>query len=157
MNDEKPGRTTKGSYLQFASATLFLLAFAFCGAGVAGLRRESAPPSEERSLLLDQAVKSFGDAPSKTRVAVTFALTNRSERPVSVIGATPFCGRHGCVEFDKLPLNIPPRSEGQLVVYVETGAPGQFNGEMTLFLRGAHEPETVLGVKGNVVDNDGEL
>jgi hypothetical protein len=134
-----------------------LLALLLLGTGIASLFGTTARDQKGGALSVDAPVKSFGDAPSGKRVAVTFTLTNRSARPIRVVGATLFCGLHGCLAIDNLPLEIPPLSNRDFVVCVETRGPGQLAGELTLFSDSPGQPQTVLGINGRVIDNDKKL
>jgi hypothetical protein len=133
------------------------LAVLLLGGGAASLFRTPAHDNAEGALFIDAPVKSFGDAPSRRRVAVTFTLTNRSARPIRIVGATPFCGLHGCLAFDNLPLDIPPLSKRDLVVFAETRDPGQLTSELTLFSDVPGHPQIPLVVNGRVVENDEKL
>jgi hypothetical protein len=151
VNDAMPGRKIAARLPRLATTVLFLLGLLLCCAGVVSLSHGTAQNHEEGAVLVDEAVKSFGEAPSKTRVAVTFALTNRSSRSVRIVGATPFCCLQGCLAIDQLPFDIPPSSKRDLVVIIETREPGDFLSEVTLFSRGTRQAETVLSINGRVV------
>jgi hypothetical protein len=58
---------------------------------------------------------------------------------------------------DQLPFDIPPSSKRDLVVIIETREPGDFLSEVTLFSRGARQPETVLSINGRVVETAQKL
>lgn len=152
VNDAMPGRKIATRLLRLATTVFFLLGLVLCSAGVASLSHGTAQNHEEGGLLVEEAVKSFGEAPSKTRAAVTFALTNRSSRSIRIVGATPFCCLQGCLAIDQLPLDIPPSSKRDLVVIIETREPGDFLSEVTLFSRGMRQAETVLRINGRVVE-----
>jgi hypothetical protein len=102
-------------------------------------------------LVVDSAVKSFGEAPPRTSVKVTFALTNQSTRAVKIFGATPVCNLHGCLDLDNLPLDIPAKSRRDLAVLATMKEPGAFSGEFTLFSDHPDQPEVALTVSGRVV------
>ncbi len=133
INDVAPGPMTTARFLLLAPIILFLVALSLLGAGAASLLRSTAQHDNGDSLLVNAHVKSFEDAPSGARVPVRFVLTNRSAQPIRAVGATLACGVHGCLTADNLPLEIPPSSVRNLVVYVETGNPGQFASGLTLF------------------------
>jgi len=148
-----PERRTAQRFLRLATTILFILAFLMLGAGAASLLHTTANDQKD-GLLVDALVKSFGDAPSRKRVAVTFSLTNRSALPIRILGATSYCGRHGCLAYDNLPLDIPPFSKRDLVVFAETRAPGEFASDLTLFSDVPGQFQTVLRVNGRVAENN---
>ena len=119
--EARPERRTAQGFLRLATTVLFILAFLLLGAGAASLFHTTANDQKD-GLLINALVKSFGDAPSGKRVAVTFSLTNRSGLPIRILGATPYCGRHGCLAYYNLPFDIPPLSKRDLVVFAETKA-----------------------------------
>jgi hypothetical protein len=158
VNSTTPVRATVQRSLRLAATVLFLLGLMLIGVGVASLFHTTPDYHQEAVLLVDAPVKSFGDAPSGRRVAVTFTLINRSSRAIRVLGATtPFCGRHGCLAYNGLPLDIPPLSRRDLVVLAETREPGQFASELTLFSDAPGQPQALLTVNGRVLEKGEKL
>jgi hypothetical protein len=147
------GETSPGRFLRSAVVTLFLVAIALFGVGFLSFFRATANNEKEGLLVVDSAVKSFGDALSGQRVVVAFSLTNQSRQPIRIVGATRVCGRHGCLDIDNLPVDIPPLSGRNIVASVETREPGEFNGEITLFSDGPGQPTMVLTVYGRVIED----
>jgi hypothetical protein len=148
-----PGRMISARLLRLAPVVLLLLALLLFGAGVASLFGTTARDQERGALSVDAPVKSFGDAPSGKRVALIFTLQNRSARPIRVVGAGLVCGLHGCLTTENLPLEVSPSSSRDLIVYVETGQPGHFAGELTIFSDSPGQLRTMLGVNGRVTEN----
>jgi len=149
------GWTTVDGFLRLVTIVLFLLsALLLLGAGGVFSFHTTEHHHKGEGLLVDSLVKSFGDAPSGRKIAVMFTLTNRSAQPIRILGSTPYCGRHGCLAFDKLPLDIPPLSKRHLVVFAETRAPGQFDSKLTIFSDGPGQSQTILRITGQVIEND---
>jgi len=146
-------RTVLEWFTQSAAVILFLSAPPLVGTGLVSLFSAGARHGEIRPFSVDRPVKSFGDAPTKKRVAVTFTLTNRSADPIRVLGGTPFCGRHGCLSLEGLPLEVPPMAQRELVVFVETREPGQFAAELTLFSDCPGHLRTVFEINGRVTES----
>ena len=152
MGEPMPKSTTMQRFLQFATNVLVLSALLLLGVGLVSLFH---PPGRDHGgggLLVDAPVKSFGNAPSRMRVPVKFNLANRSARPIRILGATPFCGNHGCLIVENLPLDIPPLSKRDVFVFVETKEPGEFASDLTLFSDGPGQIQIVLGVNGRVIE-----
>jgi ABC-type molybdate transport system permease subunit len=79
-------------------------------------------------------------------------MTNQSRRPIRILGATRVCGHHGCLDVEGLPLDIPPLSQRNIVVFVKTRAPGEFGAELTLFSDSPGQSMIVLTVNGRVIE-----
>jgi hypothetical protein len=152
-----PERKTLEGLLYTARIFLFLLATLLIGIGSVSLFYCSADEKSGEDLVVDARVKSFGGAPPWKRVAVTFTLTNRSARSIRVVGMAPFCGRHGCLALDNLPLDVPPLSSRDFVVFVDTKEPGQLSSELKLFSDSPVQTQTVLRINGRIVESDGKL
>ena len=156
VTDAKRGCTPLESFLRLIPVALILLSLVLAGAGVVSLLFTNGQYHDVDVLFVDSPVKSFGNAPSGRRVAISFTLANRSSRAIRILGVTPYCGRHGCLSYDNLPLKIPPSSTRDLVVYAETREPGEFACNLMLFSDVPDQVQTVLGINGRVVEKDEE-
>lgn len=152
VNDVTPGRTGVLRLVRLASLGFSVAAVLLLGAGAAWFFVGAAPNDRAENLRIEPPSQSFGDVPSGTPATLTFGVTNRSGRPIKVVGATRTCCPHGCLAAENLPLEIPLRGVGQLVVRVETGTPGQFAGELTIFSDSPGQPPIPLGVMGLVTE-----
>jgi hypothetical protein len=150
VSEAIPESATAERFVRSTSILLFLLGILLLGVGAIALFRGPQYIQKGGPLLVDAPVKSFGDAPPRTRVSVTFELTNQSRQAITILGATPVCGREGCVYVEKLPLQIPPLGARDLVASVETKEPGEFVGEFTIFSDGPAQPKFALTVSGRV-------
>lgn len=157
MVDMMPGRLISARWLRLAPVILLVLALLLFGAGVSSLFGTIAGDQEKGGLFVDTPVKSFGDVPSGKRIAVTFTLMNRSTRSIRVVGASLFCGLHGCLTIDNPTFEISPSSSRELVVWVETRKSGGFVSELTLFSDSPGRPRTVLGINGRVTEKPQDL
>jgi Protein of unknown function (DUF1573) len=152
VNDVASGRTCVLRLVHRTSLGFSLAAVLLLGAGAASFFLGAAPNDQVENLRIEPPSQSFGDVPSGTRPTLTFGLTNRSRRAIKVVGSTRTCCPHGCLTAENLPLEIPARSVGQLVVRVGTGTPGPFACELAIFTDSPGQPRIPLDVTGLVTD-----
>ena len=96
-------------------------------------------------LVLDSRSKSFGRLAIGESRTIPFFLWNTSDKPLWIIGSKPSCG---CTKMDRLPLEIPSKTEGCLSVVV---TPNRVNDRMeeTIRLITDDYGEVTLTVRGS--------
>ena len=103
-------------------------------------------------IVFDAESKTFGALPVETKQIVPFRMTNRSARPVRIVGAEETCTPEGCIYAPKLPLEVAARETRELPIQIKTRSPGAFFRELRLFTDCPERPIVVLRVKGHVSD-----
>lgn len=134
------------------SALLALSGLALVPA-ITSLRGVAEPGRVGVGLEPDALCKSFGVVVSERAVTVPFVLTNRSNRPLKVLGARAVCLRLACLDVAGLPIEVVPGGERSIRVDVRTRGHGDFDDEMTLYTDQVDRPTISLGIKGRVVED----
>ena len=96
--------------------------------------------------------RSLSDIKAGSVTPVSFTLSNKSFRPIRVLGAEWFCRRWGCIQQAGLPLTVPPRSKREVQLMLKAALAGdyEFSTSVTLYLDCPGEPTASVQIKGRV-------
>jgi hypothetical protein len=125
--------------LLLAGAT-FLLASDDPEGALARLRGES--------ITVEPSVSEVGDGPVGQEEKIRIRLTNRTDRPIRVVGGTTTCS---CIATQDLPIVLARGETRGIDVFVKfTGSPGRFLRRFVLFTDDETQPVTVARFSGRV-------
>ena len=135
------------------SVALFALA-ALAWSG--GERRTSNTPGD--LLQIDPPQRSLGDIKAGSVIPVSFTLSNRSSRPIGVLGAEWFCTKWGCIGPAGLPVTVPPHSkrEVQLMLRAARAGDHEFSTSVNLYTDCPGEPTVPVRIQGRVHEGRGQ-
>ena len=87
-------------------------------------------------LQIDPPQRSLGDIKADSVTPVSYNLSNRSSRPIRVLGAERFCTKWGCIRPAGLPVTVPPHSsrEVQLMLKAARAGDHEFSTVLNLYL-----------------------
>ncbi len=131
------------------------LATALFAAGIAATRVQASRDDGGATLKVDEPIRRFEDAATGEIRWLTFTVSNRGERPLSLLGSADLCTRQGCVHAEGLPLTIPGRQRRDLRIHVEAGGVGDFAADLTVYTSAPGQSEIVFGIRGKVVREHG--
>ena len=101
-------------------------------------------------LIVDAAEKSFGTVVAGRERVINFYLTNRTNQPVTVVGANTSCG---CTATGNLPLTIESAQTGQFQVTIATKSRrGPFAESVELYTDLVSQPQLMLQVTGRIIE-----
>jgi hypothetical protein len=135
------------------SVALFALA---AWAWSEGEHRASTTPGD--LLQIDPPQRSLGDIKAGSVVPVSFTLSNRSSRPIRVLGVEFFCTKWGCISLAGLPVTVAPHSkrEVQLMLRAARAGDHEFSTAFNLYSDCPGEPAVPVRIQGRVFDGAGQ-
>ena len=112
-------------------------------------------------LHVEPAVCRLGELAPHSVVPVIFTATNRSSRPVNVLGVSEGCSILGCVRAKNLPCVVPPHGSAEIAISFLTPkrlpeAGVAFEGEFALYSDCAEGKTISLCISGSILRNDAE-
>jgi hypothetical protein len=113
---------------------LGLVSISLILSGVASMYASPCGSTEQSvGLGADALVKSFGRVHVGNPAGTTFVLTNYTERPIRLLGATKSCTHGGCTSAENLPITIPPHQSGEVILRLETSTACDYRGGVILY------------------------
>lgn len=127
--------------LLVVTCTTFLLAFDDPGKTLAWLRGES--------ITVEPNVSDVGDGRVREERLLRVLLTNRTDRPIRIIGGTSHCA---CFAAESLPITLSEGETQGIDVRVRfVGSDGRFQHRFVLLTDDERQPEVVAQFRGRVV------
>jgi hypothetical protein len=139
------GRTClKPAAILLVVGAVFLLAVDDPAAAIARLRGDS--------ITVEPAICDFGSGPVGVERVLQVQLTNRTDRPIRIIGGSADCR---CVAIHSLPLTLSQRETRAIdVKAMFRGSPGKFRHRFRLFTDDEGHPVVVAHVGGAVTPSE---
>jgi hypothetical protein len=105
------------------------------------------------SLRVEPKTRWLGDLRPGVEVPVSFTVTNLSDRPARMLGATQFCTTWGCVWRTEPPVKVPPHGSGAFGLRLRPRAQfcGEFSCDVILFSDAPGHGQTPVRIRGNVL------
>jgi hypothetical protein len=120
---------------------VFLLGFPGPTEALAWLRGEA--------ITVEPAVCDVGTGRAGERQTFRVHLTNRTDRPVRLVGGTTSCR---CMATNDLPQSLAPGETGTIEVAIQfVGSPGRFRQHFVLFTDDERQPKVVARFSGQVI------
>ena len=136
---------------RWARRSAFLSLLVSCGlliASLAGIGRESG----DTYLRFQPNPSVFPGALDAGReYDVDVVIINPSSQPARLVGSLDYCGG-SCFSARGMPISIPAKSKGHVVVHIQARTPGSLSGELTFYTDRASQPTMVLNLEGTVRD-----
>ncbi len=139
--------------MQWGFFVLLACSLILASSGVASLLGSTRGKDPGPDLVVETPLKSFGAVPRGREVFLSYSLSNRSDHPIRILGVTSLCTPQGCLGVgEQLPFEIPPRSQSQIKLKVQTGNQGNFRADVGLFSDCLGQKTVSLGAEGQVLD-----
>ena len=108
-------------------------------------------------LRIDPPLRSLGDIKAGSVIAVSFTLSNRSSRPIRVLGTEWFCTKWGCIRPTGLPVTVPPHAnrEVQLMLKAAPSGDHEFGRAVILYSDCPGEPTVSAQIQGRIFEGKG--
>lgn len=146
--------------VRFGIVCSSVISFALCAiAAFAWSGRELRTSTTLGDLLqIDPPQRSLGDIKAGSVVPVPFALSNRSSRPIRVLGAEVSCMKWGCFSLPGLPVTVPPHSKRELQLMLRAARAGdhEFSTAVNLYLDCPGQPTAAIRMQGRVFEGRGQ-
>jgi hypothetical protein len=103
------------------------------------------------SVTVDPRVSDVGEAAAGEQRTFTIQLTNRTAKPIRVVGGTTSCA---CIATKDLPITLPPAESQEISVQIRfTGSAGRFSHRFTLNTDDDVQPLVIARFAGRVVES----
>lgn len=108
----------------------------------------------EHRLKIDPPRILLGDIKDGSETPVSFILSNRSSRPIRVLGMECFCTKWGCIKPTGLPVTIPSESRREVQFMLRAGSVHnyKFDTSIAFYLDSPSEPTLSLEIQGRVLE-----
>lgn len=135
------------------SSVISVALFALAALAWSGAERRTSTTLGDL-LQIDPPQRSLGDIRAGSVIPVSFTFSNRSSRPIHVLGAEWSCTKWGCIRPAGLPVTVPPHSKHEVQLMLQAAPAGdhEFSTAVTLYLDCPGEPTVSVRIQGRIVE-----